>query len=83
MFKKQIVHPFIVASLNAQSEKGNDMARKHCETSTFIKDNGVELFFVIETWLSVQGDKTKTVEFDVKSYPTSIAMSWRWNFYNI
>ena len=37
------MHPFIVASFNAQSVKGNDMACKHCETSTFKKDNGVGL----------------------------------------
>ena len=42
--KKQNLHPFIVASFNAQSEKGNDMACKRCEISTFIKDNGVDLF---------------------------------------
>ena len=39
-----------------------------------IKDNGVDLFFVTETWLSAQGDKAKTVElapsgFDMKSFP--------------
>ena len=51
------MHPFIVASLNAQSVKGNDMACKHCEISTFIKDNGVDLFFVTETWLSASGDE--------------------------
>ena len=56
------LHSFIVASFNAQSVKGNDMAGKHCEISTFIKDNGVDLFFVTETWLSAQGDETKTVE---------------------
>ena len=39
------VHPFIVASFNAQSVNGNNMACKRCEISTFIKDNGVELFF--------------------------------------
>ena len=50
------MHPFIVASFNAQSVKGNDMACMHCEISTFIKDNGVDLFFVTETWLSAQGD---------------------------
>ena len=33
--KKQNVHPFIVASFNAQSVKGNDMACKR-EISTFI-----------------------------------------------
>ena len=50
------------------------MACKRCEISTFIKDNGVDLFFVTETWLSVQGDEAKTVElapsgFDMKSFP--------------
>ena len=50
------------------------MACKHCEISTFIKDNGVDLFFVTETWLSAQVDEAKTVElvpsgFDVKSFP--------------
>ena len=54
--KKQNLHSFIVASFNAQSVKGNDMACKRCEISTFIKDNGVDLFFVTETWLSAQGD---------------------------
>ena len=49
------------------------MACKRCEISTFIKDNGVDLFFVTETWLSAQGDEAKTVElapsgFDVKSF---------------
>ena len=71
--KKQNLHSFIVASFNAQSVMGNDMARKRCEISTFIKDNGVDLFFVTETWLSAQGDEAKTVElapsgFDVKSF---------------
>ena len=50
------------------------MACKRCEISTFIKDNGVDLFFVTETWLSAQGDEAKTAElapsgFDVKSFP--------------
>ena len=50
------------------------MACKRSEISTFIKDNGVDLFFVTETWLSAQGDEAKTVElapsgFDVKSFP--------------
>ena len=50
------------------------MACKRCEISTLIKDNGVDLFFVTETWLSAQDDETKTVElahseFDVKSFP--------------
>ena len=60
--KKQNLHSFIVASFNAQSVKGNDMACKRCEISTFIKDNGVDLFCVTETWLSAQGDEAKTVE---------------------
>ena len=50
------------------------MACKRYEISTFIKDNGVDLFFVTETWLSAQGDEAKTAElapsgFDVKSFP--------------
>ena len=45
-----------------------------CKISTFIKDNGADLFFVTETWLSAQGDEVKTVElapsgFYVKSFP--------------
>ena len=42
--KKQNLHSVIVASFNAQSVKGNDMACKRCEISTSIKDNGVDLF---------------------------------------
>ena len=50
------------------------MAYRRYEISTFIKDNGVDLYFVTETWLSAQGDETTTVElapsgFDVKSFP--------------
>ena len=41
---KQNLHLFIVASFNEQSVNGNDMACMRCEISTFIKDNGVELF---------------------------------------
>ena len=72
--KKHNLHSFIVASFNAQSVKGNDMACKRCEISTFIKDNGVDIFFVKETWLSAHGDEAKTAElapsgFDVKSFP--------------
>ena len=68
------MHSFIVASFNAQSVKGNDMARKRCEISTFINDNGVDLFLETKTWLSGLGDEAKTVElapsgFDVKSFP--------------
>ena len=43
--KKHNLSSFIVASFNAQSVKGNDMASKRCEISTFIKDNGVDPFF--------------------------------------
>ena len=72
--KKLDFHSSTVASFNAHLMKGNDMACKRCEISTFIKDNGVDLFFVTETWLSAQGDEAKTVElapsgFDVKSFP--------------
>ena len=72
--KKQNLHLFIVASFNAQSVKGNDIICKRCEISTFIKDNGVDLFFLTETWLSAQSDEGKTVElapsgFDVRSFP--------------
>ena len=72
--KKQNVHPFIVASFNAQSVKGNDVACKRCEISTLIKDNSVDLFYATETWLSAHGEKEKTVElapsgFGVKSFP--------------
>ena len=42
--KKKNLHSFIVASINAQSVKGIDMACKRFEISTFIKDNGVDLF---------------------------------------
>ena len=42
--KKQYVHPFIVALFNAQSVMGNCMACKRCDISTFIKDNGVDIF---------------------------------------
>ena len=50
------------------------MACKRCEILTFINDNGVDLFFVTETWLNAQGDEAITVElapsgFDVKSFP--------------
>ena len=50
------------------------MACKRCEISTFIKDNGIDLFFATETWLSAEGDEAITAElspsgFDVKSFP--------------
>ena len=38
------------------------MACKRCEILTFIKDIGVDLFYVTETWLSAQSDDAKTVE---------------------
>ena len=68
------MHPFIAASFNAQSVKGNDMACKRFGISTFIEDNGVDLFYVNETWHSAQGDEEKIVElatsgFDEKSFP--------------
>ena len=68
------MHPFIVASFSAQSVKGNDVACKRCEITTFIKANGVDLFFLTEAWLSAQGDEAKTVDLapsglDVKSFP--------------
>ena len=71
--KKQNLHSFIVASFNAQSVKGNDMACKRCEISTSLRVNGVDSFCVTETWLSAQGDEAKTVElapsgFDMKSF---------------
>ena len=72
--KKQNVHPFIVASFNAQPVKVNYMACRCCEISMFIKDNGVDHFSMTETWLSALGDEAKTVElapsgFGVKSFP--------------
>ena len=50
------------------------MACKRCEISTFLKDNGVDLIYVTETWHSAQCDEAKTVElapsrFHVKSFP--------------
>ena len=71
---KRNLHSFIVASFNAQSVKSNEMACMRCEISTFIKDNVVDLFFVMEIWLSAQGDEAKTVKFApsgfaVKSFP--------------
>ena len=49
------------------------MACERSEISMFVKDNGVDIFFVIEEWLSSQGDEAKTVElspsgFYVKSF---------------
>ena len=61
--KKGNLHPFIVASCNAKPVKGNDMACKRCEISTFINDDGGDLYFMRETWLSAQGDEASTVEF--------------------
>ena len=38
------------------------MAYKHLEISTYIKENGIGLFFVNGTWLSAHGDEAMTVE---------------------
>ena len=35
------------------------------DISTFTTNNGVDLFFVTETWLRAQGDETKTVSVSV------------------
>ena len=56
------MHPCIVALFNAQTVKGNDMASKRRQISTFIKNNGVDIFFVTETWISAHGDGAKTIE---------------------
>ena len=55
--KKQNVHPFIFASLNAQSVKDKEMACKRCEISTFIKDNGVDLVFLLKHGLVLKVTK--------------------------
>ena len=57
--KKHNLHPFIVASFNAQSVKVNDMDCIRCETSTSIKDNGVDRFGD-KTWFSALDDEAKT-----------------------
>ena len=51
-----------MAPFGAQSEIGNDMACKRSEMSTYIRQNGIDLLFVSETWLSAQGDKAKIFE---------------------
>ena len=56
------MHPFIVASFIAQSVKDNDMASKRYEISSSIKNNGVDVVFVTELWLSAQTDEAKTDE---------------------
>ena len=38
------------------------MACERCEISTFMKDNGADLFIANETCLSAQGDEEKTAE---------------------
>ena len=43
--KKQNMHQFFVATFNAQSVKGNDMACKRYEISMIIEDNGDDLSF--------------------------------------
>ena len=57
--KKKDLHPFIVASFNAQSVKGNDMACRHCEISTFIKDNCVDLFLSLKHGLVLKVTKQR------------------------
>ena len=47
--KKQSMRPLIVASFNTQSVKGNDISCKRGEISTYIEDNGIYHFFVLET----------------------------------
>ena len=55
---------------------GDTAARRQLQfgSPAFIEDDGVELFFVTETWHSAQGDEAKTVElapsgFYVKPFP--------------
>ena len=52
--KKQNLHSF-----NAQSVNDNDMACKRCEISTFIKDNGVDLFLSQKHGLVLKVTKRK------------------------
>ena len=56
---KQNAHPFIAASFNAQSVKGNDMACKCCEISTFIKDHSIDLFLSQKHGLVLKVTKRK------------------------
>ena len=37
------------------------MACRRCEISTYIKDNGVDLFFLLKHKIGAQGDEAKTV----------------------
>ena len=60
---KQNVNPLIVASFNAQSVKGNDMACKRFEISTFIKDNGVDLFLCLKHGLVHNVTKRKLLNY--------------------
>ena len=57
--KEETKFAFIVASFNAQSVKGNGMACKRCEISTFIKDNGVDLFLWMKHGLVLKVTKRK------------------------
>ena len=57
--KKQNVYPFIAASFNAQSVKGNDMACKRHEISSFIKYNGLDLFLQLKHGLVLKVSKRK------------------------
>ena len=38
------------------------MACQRCKISMYVNDNGIDLFFVTETWLCAHGDKAITVE---------------------
>ena len=82
------MHQLIVTSFNVQSLNDNDTACMRCEISTSIKGNGVDPFFVTETLLCAQGDEVKTAEISAtwilhEIIPTSIALSWRGNCYNL
>ena len=86
--KKQDVHPFIVASINAQSVKCNDIACQRCEISTFIKDNSVDLFF--SDWNMAKCSRWRSENCSISTnwicrivIATSLAISWRWNCYNM
>ena len=61
--KGKNVHPFIVASFNAHPAKGNDMALKRCKTSTFMKDNSVDLFLLMKHGLVLKVKKRKLLNY--------------------
>ena len=85
-WKKEHVHPFVVASSNAQSVKHNDMSSKRCEISTSIKDNCVDLFFLLKHGIAFNVMKRKLLNLHWiwrEIISTSIAISWQWNCHNI